>query len=126
MSTTALIDREARVRALQQRYHRDDARVCEIAVSVVARATSATRDELLGSDRAQPLPIYRGWLFWLLRHRAGWALKQIGRATGFDHSTVIEALRRTQPARCGAHATRMIEEMGHRFDVARAREAGIR
>lgn len=68
-------------------------------MAVVERAAGASRDDLLGPSRRQPLATYRHIAFFLGRTQYGATVSALGRAFGRDRATVLHGVRRVA-ARC--------------------------
>lgn len=66
-----------------------------VVMTVFCRITGQTREEIWRHDRAHRVSALR-WISWrLLREHTGLSLASIGRLGGFDHTSLIHGISRT-------------------------------
>ena len=72
-------------------------------VQEVGEKYGLSREQLCGEGRAAALVRARHELFWRLRRETTWSLPRLGRALNFDHTTLLNGIRKHQ-ARLDAEA----------------------
>ena len=85
---------EDHARAKQFLAEFSDARRWRSILSEVAQATGFSEATIMSKRKVNPAATRAKWLAWSIAHREGVPLAAIGRACGYDHSSILFGIRR--------------------------------